>query len=180
MTPNLVRALLLARGRGPPAVNRVAAQAAPPPRVTLDYEMSHNGTVMVEVKETLEHDGKTYRIEARRGAARVSTRSPAAEGVALEPGRDRRRWPEGLGVPRSARQRPVGGEARLVGEDTDAGAGRQDRNPAAAAARLRPLEFPLELSFVAPPAKGRIVEAAVADGRGAPAQYRYAIAGRKC
>jgi hypothetical protein len=38
------------------------ALAAPPQKVTLQYDISRNGTVMVEVAERLEHDGKTYTL----------------------------------------------------------------------------------------------------------------------
>src|SRR2546427_9602319 len=37
-------------------------QAAPPERITLTYELNRNGTVLVDVSETLEHDGRTYAI----------------------------------------------------------------------------------------------------------------------
>src|SRR5947207_15960243 len=37
-------------------------QAAPPERITLTYEMKRNGTVLGDVSETLEHDGRTYAI----------------------------------------------------------------------------------------------------------------------
>ena len=62
----------------------LAAPAAPPQRVTLEYEVSRNGTAMVEAVETLEHDGRSYRIGsewrgkglfalAARGAAKRSS-----------------------------------------------------------------------------------------------------------
>src|SRR5436309_12954814 len=37
-------------------------QAVPPERLTLTYELKRNGTVLVDVSETLEHDGRTYAI----------------------------------------------------------------------------------------------------------------------
>src|SRR3989442_1612079 len=37
-------------------------QAVPPERITLTYELKRNGTVLVDVSETLEHDGRTYAI----------------------------------------------------------------------------------------------------------------------
>jgi len=55
MKPNR-RALLIA------ALLPAAVIAAPPPRVVVGYDMSRNGMVMAELKETLEHDGKSYRI----------------------------------------------------------------------------------------------------------------------
>jgi hypothetical protein len=41
-----------------------AASAAPPQKLTLQYDMSRNGTALAEVVETLEHDGKTYNISS--------------------------------------------------------------------------------------------------------------------
>ncbi len=38
------------------------ALAAPPRKLTLQYDLSRNGTSLAEVVETLEHDGKTYAI----------------------------------------------------------------------------------------------------------------------
>jgi len=40
----------------------VAAQASPPERITLNYQMIRNGAVLGEVVETLEHDGRNYTI----------------------------------------------------------------------------------------------------------------------
>src|SRR5947209_19210053 len=37
-------------------------QAVPPERITLTYELKRNGSVLVDVSETLEHDGPTYAI----------------------------------------------------------------------------------------------------------------------
>src|SRR5712664_1221152 len=37
-------------------------QAVPPERITLTYELKRNGTALVDVSETLEHDGRTYAI----------------------------------------------------------------------------------------------------------------------
>jgi len=39
-------------------------QAVPPERITLTYELKRNGTVLVDVSETLEHDGRTYAINS--------------------------------------------------------------------------------------------------------------------
>jgi hypothetical protein len=63
----------------------LAAAAEAPRRIGVDYEVTRNGTAMIEVAETLEHDGRNYRIRSewrgkgvyalmRRGAA---TRSSA-------------------------------------------------------------------------------------------------------
>lgn len=39
-----------------------AAQAAPPGRVEIAYQVLHNGGPLAEVKHVLEHDGRTYRL----------------------------------------------------------------------------------------------------------------------
>jgi hypothetical protein len=39
-----------------------AAQAAPPARVEIAYQVLHNGGPLAEVKHVLEHDGRTYRL----------------------------------------------------------------------------------------------------------------------
>ena len=41
------------------------AIAAPPQLVTLHYDVSRNGTIMVEAVETLKHDGHRYSIESQ-------------------------------------------------------------------------------------------------------------------
>lgn len=38
------------------------AHAAPPPRVEIDYDVLRNGSVMAEVVDRFEHDGKSYHI----------------------------------------------------------------------------------------------------------------------
>jgi len=47
----------------------VAAHALPPERITLNYQLIRNGTVLGEVVETLQHDGRNYTItSAMRGS----------------------------------------------------------------------------------------------------------------
>ena len=41
-----------------------SALALPPQRITIEYDMSHNGTAMAHVVETLQHDGKRYSLES--------------------------------------------------------------------------------------------------------------------
>ncbi|MCC7184566.1 MAG: DUF3108 domain-containing protein, partial [Rhodocyclaceae bacterium] len=68
-----------------------AAAAEVPPRITVVYDVSQNGTVAVEATETLEHDVRTYRITsewrgkglyalARRGSAQRSSAGTIGEG----------------------------------------------------------------------------------------------------
>lgn len=63
------------------------AQAAPPQRVEIVYELSHNGTVVAEVTDRLEHDGRSYTLQetwkgrgllALRGEAHRSSRGNVA------------------------------------------------------------------------------------------------------
>ena len=42
-----------------------AAQAAPPARVEIVYEVRHNDSAIAEVVHLLEHDGRTYRLSER-------------------------------------------------------------------------------------------------------------------
>jgi hypothetical protein len=68
-----------------------AAQAAPPQRLEVAYEVSRNGSVIAEVAERLEHDGSTYRVTetwkgkgvyALRGeATRLSRGTIGADGL---------------------------------------------------------------------------------------------------
>ena len=52
--PSLCCALLAAVSLG--------VRAAPPQKLTLQYDVSRNGTVMVEIVERLEHEGKSYSL----------------------------------------------------------------------------------------------------------------------
>jgi hypothetical protein len=68
-----------------------AAQAAPPPRVEISYEVRHNGSAVAEVVERLEHGAGEYRLSetwrgkgiyAMRGEIRRSSRgSVTARGL---------------------------------------------------------------------------------------------------
>jgi hypothetical protein len=85
----------------------LSAQAAPPQRVEIAYEVARNGTAVAEVTGRLEHDGRRYRLEeswkgkgmyALRGDARRASRGAvAADGLHPaefedhRPGRDPRR-----------------------------------------------------------------------------------------
>jgi hypothetical protein len=153
-----------------------AAAAAPPQRIKVYYDLSYNGTVMAEGSETLEHDGRSYRIESeargkglfalmKRGEVRRSSRGEIAQNV-LRPleFRDQR----GDRAPEFARfdwgKRIVTHERDSNTDSTPISDGMQDR-----------LSFLWSLSF-APP-KGEVA-AQVADGRGTT-RFRYALAGRE-
>jgi hypothetical protein len=51
----------------------VAAGATPPQKVTVEYDLSHNGSVVGSVVDTIEHDGKTYRISSEIRARGIFT-----------------------------------------------------------------------------------------------------------
>lgn len=137
------------------------AQAAPPQRVEIVYEASRNGSVMAEVTDRLEHDGRSYSLhETWKGlglfkllgeAQRLSRGSVARDGL-----------------------RPA--------EYRDVRAGRERRHasfdPASTAATLEQQD---RLSFIwnfafAPPAAP--VTVSVADGHGV-VRYAYRPAGRE-
>jgi hypothetical protein len=44
------------------SVAAAAAQATPPARIAIEYDVRHNGTSLATVRHVLEHDGKTYRL----------------------------------------------------------------------------------------------------------------------
>lgn len=56
-----MRSLLTAMALGIAA----AAQAAPPARVEITYQVLHNGDAVAEVTHLLEHDGRSYRLSER-------------------------------------------------------------------------------------------------------------------
>ena len=85
----------------------LGTHAAPPQRIEIQYEVTHNGTAIAEVTERLEHDRRQYKVEelwkgkgvfALRGDARRMSRGAiAADGLRpvefedKRPGRDAKR-----------------------------------------------------------------------------------------
>ena len=153
------------------------AAAAPPQRVTLRYDVSQNGITMVEATETLEHDGRTYRIQAEwqgkglfalsaRGKARRSSEGDiSANGLAPRQFRDQR-GDGPLGVARFEWARKV-----LVRERE----GRTESQSLPEQAQDR-LSFAYGFAFASPP--GGEISAFIADTRGM-SRHRYAVAGRE-
>ncbi|OGA13369.1 MAG: hypothetical protein A3G25_04540 [Betaproteobacteria bacterium RIFCSPLOWO2_12_FULL_63_13] len=155
------------------------AQAAPPLRVTLHYDVSRNGTVMVGAVETLKHDGHSYSIESQwegKGLLALSTRGKAtrssvgnigARGLAPIEFRDKR----GDGPLAVAR---FNWAKKLLIRERD---GRTKSEPLPEGAQDR-LTFAYGFAF-APPASGAVeFSVNVADTRGL-SRNRYAIAGRE-
>jgi len=130
---------------------------------------------MAEVKESLEHDGNTYRISsegrgkglyalaARGQVTRTSQGAIAADGLRAAEFRDQRG--NDLSVAK------LDWSAKTLTQERG---GKTETQPLPQHAYDR-LNFLWTFAF-APP-KGKIIEANVADGRGAPAQFRYAVAG---
>ncbi len=153
-----------------------SAVAAPPQRLKVSYDLSYNGTVVAEGVESIEHDGRTYRIESeqkgkglfalmKRGEVRRTSRGEILpEGLRPLEFRDQR----GERAPEFARfdwgKRIVTHERNSKSDTTPATEGMQDK-----------VSFLWSFAFVPP--KGEI-SAQVADGRGTT-HYRYALAGRE-
>ena len=138
-----------------------AAVAAPPPRVEIGYESARYGSVVAEVDERLEHDGRSYRLsETWRGkgiyslrgeATRSSQGAVAADGLRPQKFEDKR---SGRGT-RHAAFDPAAKTPTLQ---------RQDR-----------LSFIWTFAF-APPRETATV--AVTDGKNVTT-YAYQVAGRE-
>lgn len=152
------------------------AHAMPPQRVVMQYEMSRNGTAMVEVTETLEHDGRNYRISseargkglfalAERGTARRMSRGVIdAHGLKPVEFRDRRgNGPEAVAH--------FDWSKKTLAQEFE---GRNETLPLAGPAQDR-LSFLYWFAF-APPAKD--IDVLIADGRGTT-RFRYKAAGRE-
>ncbi len=151
------------------------AFALPPQKLNVQYQMSRNGTVMVEVSETLAHDGKSYRIESdargrgvfalsnRGSVKRASRGSISADGLRPLEFRDQR----GDRAPDVAR---FDWARRVVIEEHE---GKTETIPITGPTQDR-LSFLWSFAFVPP--GGREIVLDVADGRGM-SRFRYAITG---
>jgi len=138
-----------------------AAAGAPPPRVEISYEIARNGSVLAEVNQRLEHDGRSYRLaETWKGKGLLSLRGEAtrsSQGAVAD---------DGL--------RPSRFEDKRTGRETR----HAEFDPAA---KLPTLQQQDQLSFLwtlafAPPRD--MVTASVADGRRVTS-YTYKVAGRE-
>ena len=138
-----------------------AALAAPPQRVEIGYEIARNGSVLAEVNQRLEHDGRTYRLtETWKGKGLLALRGEAnrsSQGTIAA---------DGL--------RPRKFEDKRSGRDTQ----RAEFDPAAKTATLLRQD---QLSFIwsfafAPPRDA--VTASVSDGKRVTS-YTYQAAGRE-
>jgi hypothetical protein len=138
-----------------------AVIAAPPQRVEIGYEIARNGSVLAEVNQRLEHDGRSYLIaETWKGKGMLALRGAASrssQGAVVA---------DGL--------RPQKYEDKRPGRDT----AHAEFDPAARTATLLrqdQLSFIWTLAF-APPRD--TVTASVSDGKRVTS-YTYKAAGRE-
>ena len=149
------------------------ARAAPPERVTLTYELKRNGTVHVDISETLEHDGRTYAITSEgRG------RGILALFGALKRTSRGHITPQGLRPDEFRDQRP-GGWAVSAKFDWDARSVTQEKNGKSETLKMPadardPLSLAYSFAFVPP--KGKEYDVTRADGRGLT-PFRFTIVG---
>ena len=152
-----------------------AAQAAPPERVTLSYEMRRNGSVLGDVVETLVHDGYTYTITSElkgRGILalfgtlkRTSRGRVTAEGLRPDEFRDQR------------------GSSWVVSAKFDwiALSVTQERKGKSETLKVQgAVQDPLSLvySFAFAPPKAKEYDVTRADGRGL-SQFRFTVVGNE-
>jgi len=164
---------LLRAGLAALALWAAAAQGAPPQRMTLSYEMMRNGSVLGDVVETLEHDGKTYSITSEtkgRGflslfgtLKRTSRGRITAEGLRPDEFRDQR------------------GASWVVSAkfDWDARSLTQEKNGKSETLKMpADAQDPLSLaySFAFVPPKGKEYDVTRADGRGLT-PFRFTVVG---
>ena len=147
-----------------PIVLSVAASAtaaAPPQRVEVGYELARNGSVVAEVSDRLEHDGRSYTLsETWKGKGVYSLRGEA------------KRTSTGAVAPDGLRPRKF--EDKRTGRDTK----RHEFDPGSSAPALQRQD---RLSFIwnfafAPPREP--VTVSVSDGKGT-STYVYQPAGRE-
>ncbi|HZE12067.1 MAG TPA: DUF3108 domain-containing protein [Burkholderiales bacterium] len=149
-----------------------AAQAVPPERITLTYELKRNSLV-VDVSETLEHDGRTYVITSEgRGRGIL-----ALFGVLKRTSRGRI-TPQGLRPDEFRDERP-GGWTVSAKFDWEARSVTQEKNGKSETLKMpATAQDPLSLaySFAFVPPKGKEYDVMRADGRGLT-PFRFTVVG---
>ena len=137
------------------------AAAAPPMRVEIGYEIARNGSVLAEVNQRLEHDGRSFLItETWKGKGMLALRG------------DANRSSQGMVAADGLRPRKF--EDKRPGRDSQ----KVEFDPAARTATLLrqdQLSFFWTLAF-APPRD--VVTASVSDGKRVTS-YTYQAAGRE-
>jgi hypothetical protein len=149
-----------------------AAQAVPPERITLSYELKRNSLV-VDVSETLEHDGRTYVITSEGKGRGIL----ALFGVLKRTSRGRI-TPQGLRPDEFRDERP-GGWTVSAKFDWDARSVTQEKNGKSETLKMpSTAQDPLSLaySFAFVPPKGKEYDVMRADGRGLT-PFRFTVVG---
>ncbi len=152
------------------------AEAVPPSHVSITYDVSYNGLVMAEGRESLQHDDKTYQAEsqirgkgifaiANRGAVKRASRGEITpSGLRPLELRDQR----GDREPEYAR---FDWSSRIVTHERD---GEKKTSPLVDGTQDR-VSFFWNFSFAPPQGE---VSVQVEDGRGTT-HFRFAIAGKE-
>jgi hypothetical protein len=149
-----------------------AAQAVPPERITLTYELKRNSLV-IDVSETLEHDGRTYVITSEGKG-----RGILALFGALKRTSRGRITPQGLRPDEFRDERP-GGWTVSAKFDWDARSVTQEKNGKSETLKMpATAQDPLSLaySFAFVPPKGKEYDVMRADGRGLT-PFRFTVVG---
>jgi len=153
----------------------IVAQASPPERITLNYQMVRNGTVLGDVVETLEHDGRNYTITSEtkgRGILAIfGTLRRTARG---------RITPRGL-RPDEFRDQRGSSWAVSAKFDWEARSVTQERKGKAETLKMPttaqdPLSLAYSFAFVAP--KSKEYDVVRADGRGLT-PFRFTVVGNE-
>ena len=150
------------------------AQAVPPERITLTYELKRNSLV-VDVSETLEHDGRTYVITSEGKGRGIL----ALFGVLKRMSRGRI-TPQGLRPDEFRDERP-GGWTVSAKFDWDARSVTQEKNGKSETLKMpATAQDPLSLaySFAFVPPKGKEYDVTRADGRGLT-PFRFTVVGNE-
>ena len=148
------------------------AQAVPPERITLTYELKRNSLV-VDVSETLEHDGRTYVITSEGKGRGIL----ALFGILKRTSRGRI-TPQGLRPDEFRDERP-GGWTVSAKFDWDARSVTQEKNGKSETLKMpTTAQDPLSLaySFAFVPPKGKEYDVMRADGRGLT-PFRFTVVG---
>jgi hypothetical protein len=139
-----------------------AASAAPPQHVEIDYELARNGSVLADISQRLDHDGRTYKLaETWKGKGLLALRGEARR--------------SSQGVVAADGLRPQKFEDKRSGRDTQ----RAEFDPAAKTPTLQRqdrLSFIWTFAFAPPIAAAATVIAT--DGKSATT-YVYQAAGRE-
>ncbi len=150
------------------------AAALPPERVTLHYQMLRNGSVIGDLVETLEHDGRSYTITSE-----LKGRGALAVLGSLKRTTRGRITPDGL-RPDEFSDRRLGGvwvaSAKFDWEARTVTQGRKGKEEAAKmpGTVMDPLSLAYNFAFVPP--KGKEYDVVRADGRGL-SQFRFKVVG---